>query len=104
VSDSLRLHVVEIGNHRLVCGDSTLIDDVDKLMAGAKADMVFTDPPYGVKYEARTGIRSGKIRENMKMIKNDDLEGENLDLFIADSISSLIAASKSSAPFYVCNN
>ncbi len=38
----------ELGNHRLMCGDSTSIDAVDKLMSGQKADMVFTDPPYGI--------------------------------------------------------
>tara|TARA_R110002167_G_scaffold198805_5_gene401944 strand:- start:2963 stop:4198 length:1236 start_codon:yes stop_codon:yes gene_type:complete len=37
-----------LGNHRLMCGDSTMIDDVEKLMDGHKADMVFTDPPYGI--------------------------------------------------------
>jgi ParB-like chromosome segregation protein Spo0J len=37
-----------LGNHRLMCGDSTSIDAVEKLMGGQKADMVFTDPPYGV--------------------------------------------------------
>ena len=40
-----------LGNHRLMCGDSTSIDAVDKLMDGQKADMVFTDPPYGIGYE-----------------------------------------------------
>jgi len=40
-----------LGRHRLMCGDSTSIDAVDKLMAGRKADMVFTDPPYGVDYK-----------------------------------------------------
>lgn len=38
----------QLGNNRLMCGDSTLITDVEKLMGGAKADMVFTDPPYGM--------------------------------------------------------
>ena len=40
--------IYQLGNHRLMCGDSTSIDAVDKLMNGAKADMVFTDPPYGM--------------------------------------------------------
>jgi DNA modification methylase len=40
-----------LGNHRLMCGDSTSIDAIDKLMDGNKANMVFTDPPYGIGYE-----------------------------------------------------
>ena len=40
-----------LGNHRLMCGDSTSIDNIDKLMDGKKANMVFTDPPYGIGYE-----------------------------------------------------
>ena len=39
-----------LGKHRLMCGDSTSIDAVDRLMAGQKADIVFTDPPYGMSY------------------------------------------------------
>ena len=40
--------IYQLGRHRLMCGDSTSIDAVERLMAGAKADMVFTDPPYGI--------------------------------------------------------
>ncbi|MDZ4296105.1 MAG: ParB N-terminal domain-containing protein [Patescibacteria group bacterium] len=42
--------VYQLGRHRLMCGDSTKREDVDKLMDGTKADMVFTDPPYNVNY------------------------------------------------------
>ena len=43
--------VYQLGNHRLMCGNSTSEEDVAKLMNGVKADMVFTDPPYGMKKE-----------------------------------------------------
>lgn len=46
--------IYRLGRHRLMCGDSTSIDDVEKLMAGKKADMLFTDPPYGIGYEYAT--------------------------------------------------
>lgn len=50
-----------LGNHRLMCGDSTSIDAVDKLMDGQKADMVFTDPPYGVEYQSNMRTKSQKF-------------------------------------------
>jgi DNA modification methylase len=53
------------GNHRVMCGDSTSIDAVDKLMNGKKADMVFTDPPYGMKKE-----KEGVLNDNLNY---DDL-------------------------------
>lgn len=57
-----------LGNHRLMCGDSTSIDAVEKLMDGAKADMVFTDPPYGVEYQSNMRTKSAKF----DVLKNDD--------------------------------
>lgn len=47
-----------LGKHRLMCGDSTVKEDVEKLMDGKKADMVFTDPPYGVNYDGGTKLRN----------------------------------------------
>ncbi len=48
-----------LGNHRLMCGDSTSIDAVDKLMDGQKADMVYTDPPYGISVVGKNGKVGG---------------------------------------------
>jgi DNA modification methylase len=58
-----------LGNHRLMCGDSTSIDAVEALMDGQKADMVFTDPPYGVSYQSNMRTQS----EKFDVIKNDDV-------------------------------
>ena len=52
--------IYQLGNHRLMCGDSTSIDAVDKLMDGQKADMVFTDPPYGMFLNADYSDMGGK--------------------------------------------
>jgi DNA modification methylase len=76
--------IYQLGNHRLMCGDSTSIDAVDKLMDGQKADMVFTDPPYGVDY---------------KGINNDDRGG--LEELLRGSFGNYFATSKSGAACYV---
>jgi DNA modification methylase len=68
----------EIGEHRLLCGDSTDSDQVAKLMNGQKADMVFTDPPYGVSYQSNMRTKS----EKFDILKNDEV-------FITDWIHNL---------------
>lgn len=59
-----------LGNHRLMCGDATIPNDVEKLMNKSLADMVFTDPPYGVNYQSNMRTKS----EKFEIIKNDDVE------------------------------
>ena len=61
--------LIEIGEHRLLCGDSTCSDTVAKLMNGEKADMVFTDPPYGVSYQSNMRTKTDKF----DILKNDDV-------------------------------
>ncbi|GAG28295.1 unnamed protein product, partial [marine sediment metagenome] len=73
-----------LGEHRAMCGDSTMIDDVEKLMDGEKADMVFTDPPYGI-----------SVKNKMGEIKNDD----SLDVF-RDSMQQLYTYSKNPSHIY----
>lgn len=75
--------IYQLGNHRLMCGDSTSIDAVEKLMDGQKADMVFTDPPYGVDY---------------KGIHNDSRSG--LEDLLRGVFANYIATSKSGASIY----
>jgi DNA modification methylase len=64
----------ELGDHRLLCGDSTKKEDVDRVMGGEKADMMFTDPPYGVDYSGGIQFeKDGSAKtNNRKKLENDD--------------------------------
>mgnify|MGYP003136367991 FL=1 len=66
--------IYQLGNHRLMCGDSTNINNVKKLIQKNKINMVFTDPPYNVAFNGRSG--------NFDVIKNDDLEVTEFIKFI----------------------
>jgi len=94
--------IYQLGNHRLMCGDSTKEEDVSKLMDGNKADMVFTDPPYGVSYTGGMKIENGKIKSNgKKQIKNDALDYKNLYRFLYDVFINLKNNTIPKSAFYV---
>lgn len=64
--------IYQLGRHKIMCGDSTKIEDVEKLMDGKKADMVFTDPPYGIDWDAdEMGLKGN---HGFGKLKNDDIE------------------------------
>ena len=75
-----------LGRHRLMCGDSTSIDAVEKLMDGRKANMLHTDPPYGVDYEG---------------VPNDHLKDSQLEAFLHDAFSCAFSALAPASNVYV---
>jgi len=83
----------QLGNHRLMCGDSTSIDAVEKLMNGQKADMWLTDPPYNVAYE-------GKTKDALK-IQNDSMSSSAFRQFLRDCYTAADAVMKPGAVFYI---
>lgn len=87
----------EIGQHRLLCGDSTEPDDVEKLMNGQKAGLIFTDPPYGVSF---TGAANPTAKV-WQMIKNDALRGDGLTQFLTLAFHNGMQHSNTNVACYV---
>ena len=82
-----------LGNHRLICGDSTRFEVVEKLMDGELADLLLTDPPYNVDYV-------GKTKEALK-IQNDKMDNDNFRQFLRDAFATANAYMRAGAVFYI---
>lgn len=85
--------IYQLGSHRLMCGDSTVLADVKKLMGGMEADMLVTDPPYNVDYE-------GKTKDKLK-IAGDNMDDSEFRKFLVDAFANADAVMKQGAVFYI---
>jgi DNA modification methylase len=81
-----------MGPHRLVCGDSTMIDPLEMLMGSERADMCWTDPPYNVAYETKAGKTA-----------NDDLGDSEFRQFLVDAFTNAFCMLKPGAAIYVAH-
>jgi hypothetical protein len=96
--DSIKTDIVlgdifEIGQHRLICGDSTQVETFEKLFNGELADMVVTDPPYNVAYEGKT--------KDALTIENDNMSNDDFYQFLYDFYTALGSYTKKGGAWYV---
>ena len=82
-----------LGSHRLLCGDATVLADVERVLDGGLADLCFTDPPYNVDYG---NSAKDKMRGNDRRILNDNL-GERFYRFLYDACVNILTLTKGSA-------
>lgn len=80
----------QLGRHRLMCGDSTSVTDVEKLMNGCKASLLVTDPPYNVNYEGSAG-----------KIMNDSMDNDSFRQFLRDAFTTADVVMNDGAAFYI---
>lgn len=90
VPKSRRGAVYQLGQHRVMCGDSTSADDVAKLMDGRKADLLVTDPPYNVDYKGSAG-----------KIKNDNMGDDQFREFLTKAFRAADGALRPGAVWYI---
>ena len=82
--------IYQLGRHRLMCGDSTNIENVKQLVGGAQIDLLLTDPPYNVNYEGNAG-----------KIKNDNMEDTAFRKFLTDAFVCAWTVMKPGAAFHI---
>jgi hypothetical protein len=85
-----------LGSHRLLCGDATLLADVERVLGGQLADMTFCDPPYNVGY---ANTPKDKLRGKHRPILNDNLGG-GFETFLLDACANILSVTKGAV--YVC--
>ena len=85
-----------LGNHRLLCGDATVLADVERVLGGQLADMTFCDPPYNVDY---ANTPKDKLRGKHRPILNDNLGG-GFEAFLLDACTNILVVTKGAV--YVC--
>lgn len=83
--------IYQLGNHRLIVGDSTSAEDIARLMNGEQIDLLVTDPPYNVAYEGSDG----------KTIQNDNMAASQFLAFLTDAFKAASEVMKPGAPFYI---
>lgn len=83
--------IYKLGNHRLMCGDSTKVEDVQRLMGGATADLAVTDPPYNVNVSNSKGLK----------IENDNMSSAQFKDFLLSVFQNINMSLKSGGAFYV---
>lgn len=95
----------ELGQHRVLCGDSTQQEAVLRLMDGKKADMVFTDPPYGVSYSKKNDYlnKADKGTRIQKDIENDSHTPRQMYEFWKGSFTNLFSHLKGGGVYYICS-
>ena len=99
-----RGQIYKLGRHRLMCGDSTSVEDVTRLMGGTMADLLITDPPYNVNYG--TDKKLSKEQEKKKkndghVILNDKMQDDDFRAFLTSAFSAADAVMKPGACFYI---